>query len=142
MAMKNEQNDVARGVESANCSTRADSASFASGGSEGATTAAQHAKATFSVGLSPAEYERLALLSEELGEAIQIVGKILRHGYESTNPVKGDGVRNRELLEDELGDVRFATMLLCESGDLDLAQIHEAAERKRKNVKKWLHFNG
>jgi hypothetical protein len=34
-------------------------------------------------GLAPAETERLALLLEELGEAQQAIGKILRHGYES-----------------------------------------------------------
>lgn len=38
-------------------------------------------------GLTPAEAERLALLSEELGEAQQAIGKILRHGYDSSNPV-------------------------------------------------------
>lgn len=31
--------------------------------------------------LSNAELERLALLLEELGEAQQVIGKILRHGY-------------------------------------------------------------
>ena len=33
--------------------------------------------------LSAAEAERLALLLEELGEAQQAIGKILRHGYEN-----------------------------------------------------------
>ena len=36
--------------------------------------------------LTPAEAERLALLLEELGEAQQAIGKILRHGYASTHP--------------------------------------------------------
>jgi hypothetical protein len=31
--------------------------------------------------LTPAELERLSLLLEELGEAQQAIGKILRHGY-------------------------------------------------------------
>ena len=31
--------------------------------------------------LSPAEVERLAILAEEMGEAIQVIGKVLRHGY-------------------------------------------------------------
>lgn len=37
-------------------------------------------------GLTPAEAERLAMLSEECGEVIQIIGKILRHGYDSYHP--------------------------------------------------------
>ena len=56
----------------------------------------------FSNELTPAESERLALLSEEMGEAIQAIGKILRHGYESTGPKTI--VRNRTSLEKELGD--------------------------------------
>ena len=32
--------------------------------------------------LSPAEYERLAILAEEMGEAQQALGKIMRHGGE------------------------------------------------------------
>ena len=31
-------------------------------------------------GLTPAEAERLALLMEECGEVVQIIGKVLRHG--------------------------------------------------------------
>ena len=30
--------------------------------------------------LTPGEAERLAILAEECGEVIQIIGKILRHG--------------------------------------------------------------
>jgi hypothetical protein len=33
--------------------------------------------------LTDAEAERLALLAEECGEVVQVIGKILRHGYES-----------------------------------------------------------
>ncbi len=36
--------------------------------------------------LTPAEAERLAMLAEEAAEVIQIVGKILRHGYASYHP--------------------------------------------------------
>jgi len=42
-------------------------------------------------GLSPAEAERLALLAEECGEVVQAVCKVLRHGYESTNPTLCNG---------------------------------------------------
>lgn len=65
--------------------------------------------------LSPAEAERLALLLEELGEAQQAVGKILRHGYESG----WDGSNNRQDLTKELGDVEYAVALMRHARDLD-----------------------
>lgn len=40
----------------------------------------------FTNNLTAAEQERLAILAEEMGEALQIIGKIIRHGYESYNP--------------------------------------------------------
>lgn len=97
--------------------------------------------ATYRVGLSRAEYERLALLAEEMGEAIQIVGKILRHGYDSCSPFDPQQMPNRNLLEKELGDVRHAMIRLCESGDLDKESIHAFADLKAMSVKQWLHFN-
>lgn len=90
--------------------------------------------------LTPAEAERLALLSEEMGEAIQAIGKILRHGYESKHPEGGP--TNRETLEQELGDVRHCMIRLCESGDLSKAAIHEAADRKAERVGVYLHHQG
>lgn len=51
--------------------------------------------------LTPAETERLAILAEECGETIQVIGKILRHGYESFHP-KDYATTNRTLLENEL----------------------------------------
>jgi len=87
--------------------------------------------------LYDAEIERLALLAEEMGEAIQIIGKILRHGYESTHPNGED--TNHTLLENELGHVRFAMIYMCEKGDLDKETIHKQADLKRENVKKYFH---
>lgn len=91
--------------------------------------------------LTPAEAERLAYLSEECAEVIQIIGKILRHGYESRDPTKAvptfddnrggqTGYRNtsptnRATLERELGDVQRAVAMLCVSGDLNAARIGE-----------------
>ena len=53
--------------------------------------------------LSPAEAERLAMLAEECGEIIQVVGKILRHGYESFHP-QNPQESNRDLLASEVCD--------------------------------------
>ena len=56
--------------------------------------------------LSPSEAERLAYLLEELGEAQQAIGKILRHGYESYDPtVAPPAPTNRTMLRKELVDV-------------------------------------
>ena len=96
---------------------------------------------TFDVGLSPAQYERLALLLEEMGEATQVIGKILRHGYDSSHPCDPQNTTNRWLLEKELGDVRHAMVRLCEAHDVDKEAIHRYADAKRKSVKKWLHHN-
>lgn len=54
--------------------------------------------------LSPAQAERLAMLAEECGEVIQVIGKILRHGYDSYHPDRPH-ITNRELLQRELTDL-------------------------------------
>ena len=70
--------------------------------------------------LTPAEAERLAMLAEECGEVIQVVGKILRHGYESTHPEGGP--TNRQTLEHELGDIKACISRLSEQ-DIDKQQV-------------------
>jgi len=87
--------------------------------------------------LTPAEAERLALLSEELGEAQQAIGKILRHGYESTHPEGGP--TNREALMRELGDVRAASWLMELGGDIDGTLVQRASADKLNKVKRYLH---
>ncbi len=89
--------------------------------------------------LTPPELERLALLVEEMGESLQIIGKILRHGMNSYNPIGDDRRTNRELLEKELGDVKHATDRLTEANDLDLSEILMNAEKKRISIRRWLH---
>jgi NTP pyrophosphatase (non-canonical NTP hydrolase) len=95
-------------------------------------------------GLSAAEDERLALLSEELGEALQAIAKIQRHGYQSYDPTLPvhRRITNRVKLEQELGDLTFAIALLTDSGDLLRVNIDSAKATKRSNIGKWLHHNG
>lgn len=88
-------------------------------------------------GLSPAEAERLALLLEEMGEAQQIIGKILRHGYDSCHP--NGGPENRRLLEKEVGDVFASLDMLVESKDLDGGQIDGHRRAKHLKVRRYLH---
>ncbi len=65
--------------------------------------------------LSAAELERLAFLSEECGEVIQAVGKIIRHGYNST----WNNLSNRDKLEVELGDLMYAFQLMSDAKDIN-----------------------
>lgn len=91
-------------------------------------------------GLTAAEHERLSILMEEMAEAQQVIGKILRHGFESSHP---DAVEttNRDLLENELGDVTAALEMLVSAGDVNTLRIAEAARRKHRSVKQYLHHN-
>lgn len=91
--------------------------------------------------LSEAEAERLALLSEELAEVQQVIGKILRHGYESHNPFDENKTTNRSLLEGELGDAQYAIQLMCLENDVSNPKIQDYAKSKSSRVKKYLHHN-
>jgi hypothetical protein len=98
------------------------------------------------LGLTHGEYERLALLLEEMGEAQQCIGKILRHGYESYDPTlpKDMQITNREDLERELGHVKVAVNLLTNhrmngGHDLNAGNIDVSAQEKIKRIGKYLH---
>ena len=91
--------------------------------------------------LTAAEDERLALLLEEMGEALQIIGKIQRHGYESYHPDR-PSVPNRALLEKEIGDVLAAIDMLVQRKDLDPGQIDGHRLNKHRKVGRYLHHQG
>ena len=93
----------------------------------------------FSNELTDAEVERLAILAEEMGEAQQIIGKILRHGYESYNPVVDTGLTNRRMLEKELGHVQHAIERMSEARDVNDSGILDYSGAKRQSIEKWLH---
>jgi len=97
-------------------------------------------KTPFDVGLNDAERERLTLLVEECGEVLQIIGKILRHGYESTDPTKRDSTTNRQLLEMELGHIKAAILLASHNGDIGPVEMDAAMMRKLAGVGRYLHF--
>lgn len=89
--------------------------------------------------LKPAELERLALLSEELGEAVKAIGKILRHGYNQHNPKDEVPITNREQLERELGDVLFSIELLTSEGDVEADHIDRHRYRKLASAPEYLY---
>lgn len=89
--------------------------------------------------LTPAETERLGILSEEMAEVIQVIGKILRHGYESHNPLDENSLSNRENLEKEIGDVELAIYMMAEAADVYRNNIDKARIKKGKKIGMWLH---
>jgi len=89
--------------------------------------------------LTPAETERLAVLAEEMGEVIQVIGKILRHGYESSNPLIENSPTNRDELNKEIGDVELAIFMMAEAKDVDRNRIDRRRIGKGKKIGKWLH---
>ena len=93
----------------------------------------------FSNELSDAQAERLAVLIEELGEALQAAGKILRHGYESYNPTVENGVSNRRALERELGDVYAAIQMMGTAEDVSEHGVGRRMIEKKQGIKPWLH---
>lgn len=72
--------------------------------------------------LTPEEAERLAMLSEECAEVIQIVGKILRHGYDSYHP-NNPNVSNRQHLEEEIMDVHAVVQMMKVRGDVEAPDV-------------------
>lgn len=90
-------------------------------------------------GLTPAEAERLACLAEELGEAVQAIGKILRHGYDEWSPFDDTRTTNRQSLERELGDISAVCKLMDEEGDIDPLRIRRAHHAKLVKLPKWTH---
>lgn len=91
--------------------------------------------------LSLAEIERLAVLAEELGEVQQMVGKILRFGYESKNPSDLDGKTNRELLETELGDLTLIINHCHTTEDINLLNVMSYSEKKKPKLNKYFIHN-
>ncbi len=90
-------------------------------------------------GLSVAEAERLYLLAEELGEAVQAIGKILRHGYSSYHPYDPMRRSNRQALEKEMADIHAATALLRAARDLNGGNMEAEALKKIDKVRRDLH---
>lgn len=74
------------------------------------------------------------MLSEECGEVVQIIGKILRHGYESYHPDDEQKTPNREHLSNEVADLRSVVCLMLAKGDFTMTdeQVLETGLRKMK----------
>lgn len=90
--------------------------------------------------LTPAETERLAMLSEEAGEIVLIIGKILRHGLQSYHPDDPDKKSNKLLLINELNDLGAVVQGMIAAGDINKYQFSEDFHRVVWQKKlKWTH---
>ena len=97
--------------------------------------------------LTDAELERLSMLSEECGEVMQAIGKILRHGYEDTHPnnIDADGkvinkdAVNRNDLEKEMGDVLGLINYMTEMGDVKQNAVTNSMITKIERSSKYMH---
>lgn len=98
-----------------------------------------HATKNFN-GLTPAQTERLAILQEELAEAIQAVSKVMRHGYSSCHPRK-PSTSNKIHLQEELGHVQNSITMLVNAGDLNRTAINAHEGHKALSIKQYLHHN-
>ena len=96
----------------------------------------------FDNGLSPSALERLAFLAEECAEVIQAVGKIVRHGYESSDPTRTESATNRRVLESELADIRFAMSMMTQAADVSSRTIEAAISARLRNPDRYMHHQG
>lgn len=87
--------------------------------------------------LTPEQAELLALLSEECGEVVQIIGKTNRHGLASRHP--DGGPTNSEALQIELGDLLAAVDLLDRYKVIDKRAVEKARKAKLAKVNRYLH---
>lgn len=91
-------------------------------------------------GMSLAKHERLAKLLEELGEVQQVIGKILRFGYDSYHP-DTPAITNKMRLEEELGHVSaIVDMMMIVKGDISGDQIVMHRMQHIKKMKKYMRY--
>lgn len=88
-------------------------------------------------GLSPAQLEALALLSEECGEVVAIIGKALRHGLDSCHPDGGES--NRDAISREAGQVIAAIYIAIGAGALNVVELDNGIRDKWQKVGQYLH---
>lgn len=89
--------------------------------------------------LTPAEIERLAKLAEECGEIVQMVGKILVHGWDAFHPRDPQQKSNREELAKEIGGLSAVVSIMKDAGDVSRRTIISAMDDKMEHIWKYLH---
>lgn len=89
-----------------------------------------------------AEAERMAILTEELGEVLQAIGKIQRHGWVAVrqSPASIHRYDNREQLETELGNLKAIINRMVINGDIRSDVIDAAAIEHHHKLKQYTYF--
>ena len=82
--------------------------------------------------------ELVAMLSEECGEVVQVIGKIQRHGFQSFNPFEAIRMTNVDLLRKECLDI-LAVMTMMESEGVLLPVSRKEIDEIILRKKKWMH---
>lgn len=85
--------------------------------------------------ISNEELERLVLVAEECAEVIQIINKIIRHGYENYHP-NDPNTTNRDLLSKELTDLLAVSTYLSDTDCIYVGDIPTTLKKKQK----YLHY--
>lgn len=88
--------------------------------------------------IDAATKELLICVAEEAGEITQMVGKILRFGFDSYHPNDPDKVDSRTRLNQELSDMLVLIDLLVYENIIDAGDITKLKEAKRAKLAKFL----
>jgi NTP pyrophosphatase (non-canonical NTP hydrolase) len=83
----------------------------------------------------PDNHYNLIYLMEECGEVTQACSKIIRFGLDTKRKNKDQS--NKELLEEELGDVLCLINRLMDAGIIDQSAVERAAGAKAKKLAQW-----
>ncbi|MNC05410.1 hypothetical protein D3C76_429880 [compost metagenome] len=89
--------------------------------------------------LTPKQLELIGGTSEECGEVVQVIGKILRHGLDSRKPTDALSVTNRTNLTSELADIAAMTDLLIENDVIDASDWDALKAKKRARFLQYAH---
>ena len=80
-------------------------------------------------------FEALGILQEECAEVIQIVSKCRRFGIDELH--LKEGVKNRELLNEEIGDILAIVDYLIDQNVITMGALEQAKAKKVNKLKSW-----
>ena len=83
--------------------------------------------------------ERLAIVQEEMAEAISMISKAERHGMNSSHP-DYNNIPNRELIAMEIGHSLAAIDMMCAANDIERADVEKARRDKLMKLKRFTHY--
>lgn len=84
--------------------------------------------------LNSQKWPGLAKLTEESGEVLQIVGKLIANGGQDQH---WDGTNLRDQIQEELGQLLAAITFVCEHCNLDKEVVERNFETKTALYEKW-----